>query len=94
MKTDISEDFKRFCKTTSAHGFSYLTVTSNTTKLCWLLVLLLAFSSGIIHLYYLVTEYLKYDYHEAIIINDEVSPIFPDVTVCDNTGMVDSSLSR
>ena len=94
MKSKVTTDFEQFCSTTSAHGFSYLAKSSKTTKLAWLIILILAFVFGIFHLYILVSEYLKYDYHESILVNSAETPVFPDVTLCDSTGISDSSLER
>ena len=94
MKSVVTADFERFCSTTSAHGFSYLATSSRTTKFTWLIILILAFVFGIFHLYFLVSEYLKYDYHESILVHSIETPVFPDVTLCDSTGISDSSLER
>ena len=88
------EDFDKFCNTTSAHGFSYLATPTKTTKFCWIFIIILAFVFGVLHLYSLVSQYLQYEYHETIDINTETVPVFPDVTICDNTGIADSSFAR
>ncbi len=90
----LESDFKKFCTTTSAHGFTYLTTSSRYVRFCWVSILFLAFAFGVFHLFTLISEYLKYDYHESIVINSEKVPIFPDVTVCDSTGTADSSMAR
>ena len=88
------EDFDNFCVTTSAHGFSYLPTPSKPTKICWIIIIVLAFVFGVLHLYSLVSQYLQYEYHETIDINTETVPVFPDVTICDNAGIADSSFAR
>ncbi len=93
-KSRLESEFEEFCATTSAHGFTYLAKSSRTVRLCWVLILFFAFSFGIFHLYILISEYLKYDYHESIVINSEETPEFPDVTICDNTGIADSSFEK
>ena len=94
IETNETVDFERFCATTSAHGFSYLTKSSRSTRITWLIILILAFVFGIFHLYVLVSEYLKYNYHESIFMDSSETPVFPDITLCDNTGISDSSLER
>ncbi len=94
MSKSFEKDFADFCSTTSAHGFNYLTTPSKTVKFSWVLILIFALSFGIFHLYTLISQYAKYEYHESIVINTEQIPVFPDVTVCDNTGISDSSLER
>ncbi len=89
----LGEDFKSFCSSTSAHGFPYLTNDSKHVKLCWSTILVLALVFGMIHLYTLISQYLKYEYHESIVINTNQVPIFPDVTIC-GTGLPESSLHR
>ncbi len=94
MKSKGTTEFEQFCTTTSAHGLHYLATSSRTTKFTWLIIIILAFVFGIFHLYFLVSEYLKYDYHESILVNSVETPVFPDVTICDSTGISDSSLER
>ncbi len=94
IESDDAVNFEGFCATTSAHGFFYLTKSSRNTRITWLIILILAFVFGIFHLYVLVSEYLKYDYHESIFMDSSETPVFPDITLCDNTGISDSSLER
>ncbi len=94
LKSKVAGDFKEFCTTISAHGFSYLATSSRTTKFTWLIILLLAFVFGVFHLYFLVSQYLNYDYHESIFANNAETPVFPDVTFCDTTAISDFSMER
>ncbi len=80
--------------TTTAHGFSYLGAPSKSVRICWIVILILAFLLGAFHLYSLVSEYLQYGYHESRVTNTKATPLFPDVTICDNSGIAESSLSK
>ncbi len=93
-KRQLGSEFEKFCITTSAHGFTYLTTSSKSVRFCWVMILILAFGFGVFHLFTLISEYLKYDYHESIVINSDSVPVFPDVSVCDSTGTADSSMAR
>ena len=93
-KSKVAEDFNEFCTTISAHGFSYLATSSRTKKFTWITILILAFVFGVFHLYFLVSQYLNYDYHESIFVDNTEIPVFPDVTFCDTTAISDSSLER
>ncbi len=86
--------FKKFCSSTTAHGFSYLDASSKHVRISWFVVLILAFMAGALHLYTIINEYLKYNYHETIITSTDVYPEFPDVTICDNSGLAEASLAK
>ncbi len=90
----MTAEFEEFCSTTSAHGFHYLATPSRTKRTVWIIILVFALGFGMVHLYLLITEYLKYEYHDSIVINNIEQPVFPDLTICDNTGFSDSSLER
>ena len=85
--------FKKFCKSTTAHGFHHLGTSSKQVKACWLVVLTLAFMAESLHLYTIVQEYLEYNYHETIVTSTDVYPQFPDITTCDNSGLAEASLA-
>ena len=91
MKYKVKETFNDFCNTTTAHGFSNLVVRSKTARIAWIAILILATGFGALHLYSWVTQYLEYGYHESTVINNDVSPVFPDVTICDNAGVSESN---
>ncbi len=93
-KESLTKEFEQFCTTTSAHGFHYLATSSRSKRAVWIVILVFALGFGVFHLYTLITEYLKYEYHDSIVINNKDQPVFPDVTICDNTGFSDSSLQR
>ena len=61
-------------------------------RICWIVILILGFVAGALHLYEMVTEYLEYNYHEVVMTSAEMYPQFPDVTVCDNSGLAEASL--
>ena len=86
--------FKEFCSRTTAHGFSYLDVSSKSTRNCWLLIIIVAFTALAIHLYAIVSQYLEYHYHETTVTNTNVYPRFPDVTVCDSSGLAETSVAK
>ncbi len=92
-KSNFKENFEEFCTTTTAHGFSYLGAPSKNVKICWVVILSLAFVFGALHLYTLVSEYLHYEYHDSVIISTKTNLMFPDVTVCDNAGIAESSVA-
>ena len=90
----LKDEFDAFCMKTTAHGFSYLGAPSKTVRICWFIILTFAFVVGSLHLYTLISEYLQYDYHDAVVTNTEITPMFPDVTICDNSGIAESSLAK
>ncbi len=94
LKSKVAEDFKEFCTTISAHGFSYLATSSRTKKIAWLTILVIAFVLGVTHLYFLISQYLNYDYHESMFVDNTETPVFPDVTFCDTTSISDYSMER
>ncbi len=69
-----------------------LEAPSKNVRICWVLILILGFVAGALHLYEIVTEYLEYNYHETVMTSTEVYPRFPDVTVCDNSGLAEASM--
>ncbi len=81
LVSNVKNDFEEFCNTTTAHGFSHLVVPSKTVRIAWIVIVVLATVSGALHLYTLVSEYLEYGYHESTVINTDISPIFPGVTI-------------
>ena len=86
--------FKKFCSITTAHGFSYLDAPSKHVRIFWLAILSFAFVAGVFHLQLMINEYLKYNYHETIITSTDVYPEFPDVTICDNSGLAEASIAK
>ena len=93
-KSNLKETFNDFCTTTTAHGFSYLGTQSKNVKICWVVILSLAFVFGVLHSYTLVSQYLQYDYNESVVTNTKTSLMFPDVTICDTAGIAESSFSQ
>ena len=84
--------FTQFCSTTTAHGFNYLNAPSKQVKTCWLVILVFGFVAGAVHLYTIINQYLAYDSHETVTTSSDVYPEFPAVTICDNSGISESSL--
>ncbi len=87
-------NFKKFCTSTSAHGFSHFNAPSKHVKFFWLVILILALVAESFHLYTIVREYLDYNYHETIVTSTDIYPEFPDVTLCDNSGLSEASLAK
>ncbi len=88
------ENFKTFCSTTTAHGFSYLVAPSKNIRIIWLVIIIVATACCSYHLYTLGKQYFLYGYYESTVINTEISPMFPDITICDNTGIAESAFAR
>ncbi len=93
-KQNIKEAFDEFCTTTGAHGFSYLGNQSNNVKICWVVILILAFVFGALHLYTIVSQYLQYEYNETVVTDSKTGLMFPDITICDTAGLAESSFSE
>ena len=93
-KSQVKDDFNQFCQTTTAHGFNYLVAPSKTVRITWVIIVVMATCFGALHLYSLISQYLEYGYHESTVINTDVPPVFPDITICDNSGIAESSIAR
>ncbi len=93
-KLKLEDEFNAFCLKTTAHGFSYLSEPSKSVRFCWFIILTFAFVLGSLHLYTLISEYLRFDYHDTVVTNTKATLIFPDVTVCDNSGIAESSIAK
>ena len=93
-KKMVASNFKQFCNSTTAHGFSHLEASSTHTRTCWIFILVLAFVAGALHLYTIINEYLEFNYHETTIISTDVYPLFPDITICDNSGISEVSIAK
>ncbi len=88
-----ASSFKEFCSKTTAHGFSYLDTPSKSVRTCWLVIILFAFAAGTVHLHAIICEYLQYNYHENVVTSATAYPVFPDVTICDNSGLSEASIA-
>ncbi len=86
--------FKEFCLKTTAHGFSYLDTPSKSVRTCWLIIIVFALVAATIHLHAIIWEYLQYNYHENVETNANSCPVFPDVTICDNSGLSEASIAE
>ena len=93
-RNKVEEDFNHFCSTTTAHGLNYLVAPSKTVRITWLVIVILATGCCAFHLYTLGKQYSLYGYYESTVINTDLSPVFPDVTICDNTGIAESAFAR
>ena len=83
----FSDILHKFCDSTSAHGFYQVKLgRERTSKLIWLLVLMIGFSGLGYHLSSLIKKYLNFQYDETTVLVSE-SPQFPDMTICNMDGI-------
>ena len=86
--------FEQFCSKTTAHGFVYLNTQSKRVRTCWIVIVIFAFLAGVLHLHAIVWEYREYKYHETTVTSTDVYPMFPDITICDNSGISEASMAE
>ena len=72
-----------FCNQTTAHGMSHIgkEEAAQWYKMVWIAIIVGALLGNTLHLYFIVTAYLKYPSQEISELSPDL-PRFPDVTVC------------
>ena len=83
--------WKNFASTTTAHGFSHLTVSTNTTiRVLWISVIVACQVFLYLQIHPLVVNYLQKPTKTKLYLREEHSQVFPVVTVC-NTNPIKAS---
>ncbi len=64
---EVKNMSSQFCINASAHGFYHLHSNKNISrKIFWLFLLAIIFAATTLHIYFLVSSYLKYSYYTAV----------------------------
>ncbi len=67
FSTEVKEMSAQFCVNASAHGFYHLHSSKSTSrKIFWFFLLGAIFASTTLHIYLLVSSYIKYSYFTAV----------------------------
>ena len=87
----IKNIWKNFASTTTAHGFSHLTVSTNTTiRVLWISVIIACQVLLYLQIHPLVVNYLQKPTKTKLYLQEEKSQVFPVITVC-NTNPIKAS---
>ena len=91
LKGGIKNMWMNFASTTTAHGFSHLTVSTNTTiRLLWISVIIACQVLLYLQIHPLVVNYLEKPTKTKLYLREEKSQVFPVITIC-NTNPIKAS---
>ncbi len=93
MLSDTELMLLQFCSGTTAHGLSHLTRSYACGKVFWICMLFFSSCGAIWHLYFVVSNYLKFNHTEATSVS-EAPPEFPHVTLCDVSSETNESFAK
>ena len=92
---DISRGFAKSCSESSVHGVNYIfNSKSQLANSIWTLLVLSATLGLFCHLYSLTQKYFDYSFYDQMFYSKESALIFPQVTVCDNEGLSEFSMTK
>ena len=92
---DISRGFAKSVSESSVHGDNYIfNSKSQLAKSIWTLLVLSATLGLFCHLYSLTQKYFDYSFYDQMLYSKESALIFPQVTVCDNEGLSEFSMTK
>ncbi len=85
LKTNLQNVSTDFCTNSTAHGVQHLSVKEKSfpKMFFWSLIFIATVMGSSMHLYFLVSSYLEYNYYESIMNNMEKALVFPHLTICD-----------
>ena len=85
LKTNLQNVSTDFCTNSTAHGVQHLSVKEKSfpKMFFWSLIFIATVMGSGMHLYFLVSSYLEYNYYETITNDMEKALVFPSVTICD-----------
>ena len=85
LKTNLQDVSTEFCTNLTAHGVQHLSVKGKSLPkmFFWSMVFVLTIAGSCTHLYFLVYSYLQYNFYETVTNDNEQTPLFPHVTICD-----------
>ena len=85
---------EEFCGNTAIHGLSFVTIQKyKILKFFWIIIVILGFTGLSVHLYSIISSYLKYKSTQSTY-ERRNGFNFPDVTVCNLNGISHSNLEQ
>ena len=79
----LRDIFSQFADTTTAHGYTHIVnVSHNYLKIFWIVILIACHACVVLNIVLLVTQYLEKSVTTSVYFENELSPPFPVIVVC------------
>ena len=90
----LKDIFSQFADTTTAHGYTHVVnATHSYSKIFWIVVLIVCHVYVVINIVLLVTQYLEKPITTSVYFENELSPPFPVIVVCNENKFKKDNIS-